>query len=47
MYVLKTANAIRNHASALSTSGPFSRPAKPFDVVARRTKTPSASQKPP
>ena len=47
MYVLKIANAIRNHARELSTSVPFSRPANPLDADSSTTKPPSASQKPP
>ena len=47
MYVLKIANVSRNHASELSTSGPFSRPPKLSDIVISTTKIPSESQKPP
>src|SRR5438094_6320373 len=47
MYVLKIANAIRNHASELSRSAPFSRPANPLDPDSSTTNMPSASQKPP
>src|SRR5690242_9806162 len=47
MYVLKIANAIRNHASAFVRFEPASPPANVFETSARTTTEPRPSQKPP
>ena len=47
MYVLKIANATRNHAIALGRFGPVSPAANVFETEASRTMIPSDIQKPP
>ncbi len=47
MYVLKMANAIRNHAIVFGTSPPVKPAPKPFTVTSRVTKIPSPIQNPP
>ena len=47
MYVLKIANATRNHATALATPAVASAAPNVFETEASRTTIPSDSQKPP
>src|SRR5206468_4055652 len=47
MYVLKIANATRNHATAFGRFAPARAAAKLFESTARVTKIPSDIQKPP